>query len=188
MNLLNIDKSHITIGITIITLTFLIIILSVPLIYMRTGNSNVYKPFSLLCHQMTERSYCMYFNLDSKGFIRLYSCKNVSEPYSRQLTVHLNNQIGYKLPVCSRCFAFYLFMAIGSIFCILRKNDKLPPLWIFVMFISPLAVDGLGQFIGLWESNNTIRFITGGLSGFICAVYLIPILKKTIMSSSCVNQ
>lgn len=32
----------------------------------------------------------------------------------------------------------------------------------------PMAIDGLGQTVlGLWESTNTIRLVTGGLFGFI---------------------
>ncbi len=66
-----------------------------------------------------------------------------------------------QFPVCARCTGIVLGAVIGFIAAILTKPNLL-----FIIGCIPLMVDGLTQYYGLRQSNNTLRFITGLLCGF----------------------
>ena len=48
--------------------------------------------------------------------------------------------------------------------------------------IIPIAIDGIGQLFGLWESTNAIRAITGILAGIVCGVAL-GVIRDEIAST-----
>jgi len=80
---------------------------------------------------------------------------------------------GNQMPFCARCTAIWLGLAMGlglMIFYKIKLDEKL--IYMIIIGIIPIAVDGLGQLFGLWESTNVIRFITGFIIGIICGVSL----------------
>tara|TARA_Y100000310_G_scaffold345846_1_gene471167 strand:+ start:55841 stop:56350 length:510 start_codon:yes stop_codon:yes gene_type:complete len=82
---------------------------------------------------------------------------------------------GEQLGVCVRCTAIYVMFFVGSLlYPFFIKNDKLMEVRWLVIFIMPLLVDGFSQLVGLRESTNTIRVITGILAGIILPFYIIP--------------
>ncbi|MEM3431166.1 MAG: DUF2085 domain-containing protein [Candidatus Micrarchaeia archaeon] len=117
--------------------------------------------FSFFCHQLFERSICMNDNMEigncsaSNGFI-------------------------YQFPICARDIGFYFGMLIGGmIMLIARKGEeKMPNLLFLLIFIFPMAIDGVTQLLYLRESTNELRLITGFLAGVIIPFYLIPILNR----------
>lgn len=71
------------------------------------------------------------------------------------------------MPLCARCTGIYLFF-----FIMLLPGFYLHPFLdlttLFIVFFftqGPLALDGITQQFGLRTSTNTLRFITGALSG-----------------------
>ena len=86
---------------------------------------------------------------------------------------------GNQMPFCSRCTAIWLGLALGLLFMIFYII-KLDGTFLFLMllFIFPMALDGAGQLFGFWESTNLIRFITGMLTGFICGVAIGIIIDE----------
>jgi uncharacterized membrane protein len=46
-----------------------------------------------------------------------------------------------------------------------------------VLAIIPIALDGGTQLIGLRESTNLLRAITGSIAGFAFSFYFIPMLN-----------
>ena len=73
---------------------------------------------------------------------------------------------GHQFPVCARCTGFY----IGFFSCILFKYFGLIPKFSFnliiaAMLATPLIFDGVTQALGLRESNNALRFVTGIMFG-----------------------
>ncbi len=59
-----------------------------------------------------------------------------------------------------------------------KKENGLPPLYILIIliiFFMSMIIDGAGSYLGLYETNNIIRFITGFLSGASVMVILYPI-------------
>ena len=85
-----------------------------------------------------------------------------------------NPDIGYKVALCERDIAIYgsVFLA-GLIFAFIRQQGKVraPSLKIYVLFLIPIAVDGLTQLIGWRESNWWLRSVTGAIFG-IASVWL----------------
>jgi len=149
------------------------------------GNSNLFNSihqlYSPLCHQITSRSFC-YFPSSAT----IEDCYSKSElKMNKERIVSKNGNVGYKFPVCSRDVGFYLFAFLGGIFLsmidIYRNNEPPNSLWLILALI-PIGLDGGTQLIGMRESTNLIRLITGSIAGFILPFYIIPMLNK-IMNS-----
>ena len=86
---------------------------------------------------------------------------------------------GNQVPFCSRCTAIWLGLALGLLFMIfytIQLDGKF--LFIALLCVFPMGLDGVSQLIGLWESTNLIRFITGLLTGFICGVAIGVIIDE----------
>ena len=134
----------------------------------------LYDGFSLICHQLTSRSLCLFDD-------GIRDC--VAQADSKEKIVTVDGKRGYKFPVCSRDMSFYFFMLVGGIllpFFMDVNSKKVPPIYLLVIAIAPMAIDGLTQAIGLRESTNFIRIVTGGIAGFVVPFYLIPALNFVI--------
>jgi uncharacterized membrane protein len=100
---------------------------------------------------------------------------------------------GNEMPFCSRCTAIWLGLVIGLGFMMLytiQLNEKF--LFIIIIGIVPMGIDGVGQLLGFWESTNIIRLITGLLAGTVCGIAIgliideiktIHVFKKITKSS-----
>lgn len=138
---------------------------------------DVYAP---ACHQLANRSLC-YFADGSIG-----DCVQDSiDGIGRQRIVHTDGDVlGYKFPVCARDVAIYGAMILGGlVFPFVRKvDDKIaPPLIYFIIALVPIALDGGTQLIGIRESTNDLRLITGFIAGIVVPFYLIPILNMFVL-------
>ena len=99
---------------------------------------------------------------------------------------------GNQMPFCSRCTAIWLGLTIGLVFMVFYKitlNEKF--LFVILIGIVPIGIDGVGQLFGFWESTNIIRVVTGLLIGIVCGLAIgviideiktIKIFKKPIFS------
>ena len=67
----------------------------------------------------------------------------------------------YQFPICSRCTGIFL----GILFSIILMNYLDIPLFLLIIFMLPLIVDGFLQLFNLRKSNNTFRFVTGLMFG-----------------------
>lgn len=76
---------------------------------------------------------------------------------------HIN---GHQFPVCARCTGFYTSLIIYIIYAYYNFVNYTSELLIFaILLLFPAIIDGVSQFKGNRESNNTLRFITGLLGG-----------------------
>ncbi|XRO75268.1 DUF2085 domain-containing protein [Methanocaldococcus sp. 28A] len=110
----------------------------------------IYTAYSLICHQLPKRSYFIF---------------------------------GYKMAVCARCFGIYTGYLVGMlIYPFIKKlNDfKIPNKWYLIFALTPMAIDGTTQLIGLRESFNELRFITGFIAGFVSVFYIMPIFLNMV--------
>lgn len=94
---------------------------------------------SAVCHQMAERSF-IWGDLQS--------------------------------PVCARCTGIEAGLLFGVVFLWLagRKNGNRPfslgsSLLAGLSFL-PIAIDGVGSYLGFWESTNLMRVVTGAMAGY----------------------
>jgi uncharacterized membrane protein len=91
---------------------------------------------------------------------------------SRSLTIK-----GHTLPICSRCtgiLAGYLLFPFLLLFGISI------PLWIGIFLNIPMVIDGWTQKRKYRMSNNTLRFITGIISGFGQSIIIVEVSKYLI--------
>ncbi len=75
---------------------------------------------------------------------------------------------GNELPFCARCTGVWLGLFLGLVvmaFVAVPLDSRLA--WVFVVGLLPLMVDGGGQLLGLWESTNVVRLVTGVLAGVV---------------------
>ena len=131
------------------------------------------RPF---CHQRPERSFFLF------GQQVVYSYDELAAHLGQEFVPARyigGPEIGYKVAMCERDVAIYGMMLLaGLLFWFVR--NRLRPLRAkeFGLLILPMAVDGLGQLIGLWTSTWASRVLTGSLFG-LAAVWLVyPYLQE----------
>jgi len=118
----------------------------------------VYMLYRLTCHQLPERSFFVF---------------------------------GYKMALCVRCSSLYLsFWGVGLFYGLWRSTPlsrryRLSPLSLKLLFLLalPMAIDGAIQLLGLWESTNTLRAITGALAGGGFGLFAYPLLDEGFRST-----
>jgi len=79
-------------------------------------------------------------------------------------------------PVCTRCLGIYIsgiFLIIYGLFSTIYLNITI--ILLAILLIIPMFLDGITQLLGIRNSNNKLRFVTGFLAGFG-----LIILAKTI--------
>jgi uncharacterized membrane protein len=86
-------------------------------------------------------------------------------------------------PICSRCAGIYMGFIVAALilFIMFRKKQcELPPLYIMIIlgvfFISTI-IDGLASYLGLYETNNIVRFSSGTLCGAAIMTVLFPVFN-----------
>lgn len=86
---------------------------------------------------------------------------------------------GHQMAFCHRDTAIYtsLFLAV-IVFGLVRHRVKPLPLPAYLLFIAPMAIDGITQLFGLRTSNWQLRTITGVLFGVGSAWLALPYLEE----------
>lgn len=139
----------------------------------------LYPAFGPTCHQLTSRSLCLFRSAEGYSIGDCFSSSSLSP--SHQNTVAYPDKIGYKLPVCSRDVAIYLSMLVGLLVLpFVRKieSENWPNKWFLVAAAVPIAIDGTTQALGLRESDNFLRIITGAIIGVALPFYILPMLNS----------
>ena len=100
---------------------------------------------SAVCHQMAERS--LYFD-------------------------------GMQMPLCARCTGIYMGAFFAFCFLFLKKRmqaDRFSTTQaIFTaLAILPVGIDGVGSYLGFWESNQVIRMFSGSVVGAVVPGFLL---------------
>lgn len=85
---------------------------------------------------------------------------------------------GHQFPVCARCTGFYSGLIAYLIFIMFYPIHYDMNLFIIsIILMIPTGIDGFTQFLGLRESNNTLRFTTGFIGGIGLIIFLKMIIK-----------
>lgn len=86
-----------------------------------------------------------------------------------------------QFPLCARCTGIYtgMFLSFLYLFISNRYKGNKPPtikhLIIMVILWLPMMIDGASSYLGLRDTNNAIRLITGLLFGIFIPVFIVLI-------------
>ena len=85
---------------------------------------------------------------------------------------------GHQFPVCARCTGFYTGLVVYLIFNLFYKHPyDMNMLFISMVLMIPVAIDGGTQYFGPRESTNNLRFITGFIGGIGLIIFLKIIIR-----------
>jgi uncharacterized membrane protein len=106
----------------------------------------------------------------------VYSCGDRLCHQKTERSFYLNDN---QMPFCSRCTAIWIGLVIGLGFMVFYSIN-LDGKFIFVIIIGliPIGIDGIGQLLMLWESTNIMRVITGLLIGVVCGISIGIIIDE----------
>jgi uncharacterized membrane protein len=134
----------------------------------------IYSAYSLVCHQLPERSIFLF------GEKPMYSFDEVKSVWHEDGFLGLrkftgNPDFGYKIAWSDRMMSFYGSIWIGALlFALVRKRIKpLSGVHWFFLGILPVGLDGLAHMVndalagtsgtGFRDTNSWLQFLTGNL-------------------------
>lgn len=160
----------------------------------------IYKIYGVMCHQLAFRSWFLFGEqayyprelAHIPGVITFETLQHSDEVdlFAAKSFVG-NDVVGYKVALCERDVAIYLFMLLfGVCFGLFRRKFRSINwmVWLIIGLV-PIGLDGSTQlinfipFLAKWlpirESTPLLRTLTGSLFGWMTAWYLFPMLEDT---------
>ena len=142
----------------------------------------IYSIYAFTCHQLPDHSFFLYGANPTPLQPELVA--GGMAPGLNLLTMRKfigNAELGYKVALCERDVAIYgSVLLAGLTFSFVRKQIRPLSFKIYLIFLIPIAVDGLSQLFGLRESNWWLRTITGALFGFASVWLAYPYLEEAM--------
>jgi uncharacterized membrane protein len=135
----------------------------------------IYRP---ACHQRPERSY--FYG----GPQAIYTVEELeaagldTNPFARAIG---NEQLGWKVAFCERDVAIYgSILLMGLVYAMFRKRFRGRRMRVrtFALFLVPMAIDGLLQLFGFYESNWLMRSLTGAIFGIGAVLFAYPYVDE----------
>ena len=95
---------------------------------------------------------------------------------------------GKQLPVCARDTGIYIGSLISFLFILLsrKRRNAIPVRYIsftFVFFFILMGIDAFTSYLGIRITTNSIRLITGLLTGISLPFFIYPIIIDNIFES-----
>ncbi|MBX3014500.1 MAG: DUF2085 domain-containing protein [Caldilineaceae bacterium] len=136
----------------------------------------IYALYSFTCHQLPDHSYFL-FGADPVPLIPTLEAGGMAphlDLVQRRQFIG-NEALGFKVAICQRDLAIYaaVFLA-GLTYAFLRPRLRQLRLWVYLILVLPIAIDGLTQLVGLRESNWELRTLTGALFGAASVWFAYP--------------
>lgn len=98
---------------------------------------------------------------------------------------------GFQLPVCARDTGIYLGFAVGLLALrLIHRGERPtePPRWpvlaLMAAFIAAMGYDGVTSYLGLRESTNDLRLVTGMLTGWALSGITVPMINGQLWRRS----
>jgi uncharacterized membrane protein len=135
----------------------------------------IYRVYSPLCHQMTQRSFFLFG--DQYAYPRELAGTDLEpieayiggipefdnvEPdnwpafFTAARRFLGNEQLGYKMALCQRDIGIYLFVLVGGLLYGMLRNRvnirPMPILLFIVIGLGPIALDGFSQLFSYWST------------------------------------
>lgn len=143
----------------------------------------IYTVYSAVCHQLPTHSYFLFGPSFAPPAADLVAHGMTASTNLFQQRVFIGNEaVGWKVALCERDVAIYATVFVtGLLYALLRHRLRPLPFKIYVLFLIPIAVDGLTQLVGLRESNWWLRTITGALFGFGSVWFAYPYVEDAML-------
>ncbi len=135
----------------------------------------IYRP---ACHQRPERSYFIGGPEIAYTPEELQAAGVDIDPFARDIG---NEKVGWKVAFCERDVAIYgAIFFTGLVYDLVRRRLRgwRMPFRYFVLFLIPMALDGLIQLFGLYESTWLRRSITGVIFGVGAVFFAYPYVEE----------
>ena len=88
---------------------------------------------------------------------------------------------GHQMAFCERDAAIYAAITLAGLFYATRRRRVRPlKFWVYLLLITPMAIDGFTQLFGWRESNWELRVITGVLFGVASVWFLYPYIESSV--------
>lgn len=151
---------------------------AMPPVLMAAGHTSVarliYALFVPLCHQLPERSFFLF------GPQATYTLDELERLIGSNVPLRYigSPALGYKMAVCQRDIVVYVTALLaGLAFALFRRRLRPLSVRAFVLFCIPMAIDGLGQLLALWDSTWWSRVVSGALFGVACVWLAYPYIE-----------
>lgn len=88
---------------------------------------------------------------------------------------------GHYLPICARDTGIYIGIFSSLLYLYLTKKQRANMIpnrkisFILFIFLFPLAFDGFGSYLHVYETNNLLRLVTGILFGMSFPFFIMPL-------------
>ena len=137
-----------------------------------TPGNVIYWIYSILCHQLPQRSYFLF------GPKISYSLSEIQAVWENTNNIVIlrqfagNPQMGWKVAWSDRMVSMYTSIWLfGIVWGLMKNNLKRLPIWGFVLLLLPMAFDGTTHFIsdlsgigqGFRDTNTWLVSITNNL-------------------------
>jgi uncharacterized membrane protein len=135
----------------------------------------IYRP---ACHQRPERSYFYGGPQAVYSIEELEAAGLDTNPFARAIG---NEELGWKVAFCERDVAIYgSIFIMGLVYGVFRKRwgAKRMRLRYFALFLVPMAIDGVLQLFGVYESNWLVRSLTGASFGIGAVLFAYPYVEE----------
>lgn len=129
---------------------------------------SVYVFLSLFSALLIQSSNQLLMGLGALTYIaNVYMCHQLPE---RSFTL-----FGQHISLCERCMAIMVgaLAAYPAAFWRRRFPKFMLTRLFIILALVPIGVDGVGQFVGLWESGGLVRIATGFLASFAILYFLL---------------
>ena len=142
----------------------------------------IYTVYSVFCHQLPDHSYFLFGPDLAPQDPALIAAGMSSSSNLFQVRSFIGEPaIGWKVALCQRDVAIYASVFLtGLLYGLVRHRVRKLPFKIYVLFVIPIAVDGLTQLVGWRESNWWLRTLTGALFGFASVWFAYPYLEEAM--------
>lgn len=142
----------------------------------------VYAIYSPTCHQLPDRSYFLFGEQPVYSLQELESAAVLPGISILERRRYVGDEtIGWKVALCERDVAIYGALLVGGLlFGLLRSRVPKLSLKFYLLFMIPIAVDGLTQLFGLRTSNWWLRTLTGALFGLATAWFAYPYVEEAM--------
>jgi uncharacterized membrane protein len=149
----------------------------------------IYVVYRITCHQLPQRSWFVGGQQPTYTWAELQPY--VEHPDANPLLAFHhplgNETLGYQVAFCERETAIYLTVFLTCLaygFLRRRREFRAMPIRLYVLFLVPMAIDGLTQLFGWRESTPLLRTVTGAIFGLGSAWLVLTYIEASFREAT----